>query len=327
MVVPLRSKSVTLSMYIDVVENIREFDRINWPLTLEMFTFFEYAWICLQWSCLKAVNVSVPMFVFGGLWGSTTTSALVIFIILSPPPPPCSVIVNNLYSQSHCPSLTCSLSVSLLPSLLLGDEEQSPPAKASPRSRSPASVSSLLQTSPESSENPSPVPASYHLSHRPHTTASRRKNRHSHREKTRKTSNQPGRLCHPTRPEVLSPNTSLYPSYFTLPLQSADQFRPNSSPITFLASVGNVSHAQPLPALLQVTPRWPNSPPPSAAPTRAPVSVIADVARPQECNAENSTPCTEDIDSPMSEGSVDDHLFIAEKADETNTLATYQPYS
>ena len=56
-------------------------------------------------------------------------------------------------------------------------------------------------------------------------------------------------------------------------------------------------------------------------------SVIADVARPQECNAENSTPCTEDIDSPMSEGSVDDHLFIAEKADETNTLATYQPYS
>ena len=51
-----------------------EFDRINWPLTSEMFTF----WICarvLQWSCLKAVSVST--FVLGGLRGFTATSDLV----------------------------------------------------------------------------------------------------------------------------------------------------------------------------------------------------------------------------------------------------------
>ena len=52
-----------------------EFDRINWPLTSEMYTF----WICtrvLQWSCLKAVSVST--FVLGGLRGFTATSDLVI---------------------------------------------------------------------------------------------------------------------------------------------------------------------------------------------------------------------------------------------------------
>ena len=37
--------------------NMREFDRINWPLTSEMFTFVTF----LQWSYLKAV--SVPTFV------------------------------------------------------------------------------------------------------------------------------------------------------------------------------------------------------------------------------------------------------------------------
>ena len=51
--------------------NIRKFDRINWPLTSEMFTF----WVCLQWSWLKAV--SVHAFVLGGLRGSTATSSLV----------------------------------------------------------------------------------------------------------------------------------------------------------------------------------------------------------------------------------------------------------
>ena len=52
-----------------------EFDRINWPLTSEMFTF----WICtrvFQWSCLKAVSVST--FVLGGLRGFTATSDLVL---------------------------------------------------------------------------------------------------------------------------------------------------------------------------------------------------------------------------------------------------------
>ena len=51
-----------------------EFDRINWPLTSGMFTF----WICtrvLQWPCLKAVSVST--FVLGGLRGFTAISDLV----------------------------------------------------------------------------------------------------------------------------------------------------------------------------------------------------------------------------------------------------------
>ena len=58
-----------------------EFDRINWPLTPEMFTF----WICtrvLQWLCLKAVSVS--MFVLGGLRGSTATSDLVSSFFSNP---------------------------------------------------------------------------------------------------------------------------------------------------------------------------------------------------------------------------------------------------
>ena len=53
-----------------------EFDRINWPLTSEMFTF----WICtrvLQWSCLKAVSVSTFVLALGGLRGFTATSDLV----------------------------------------------------------------------------------------------------------------------------------------------------------------------------------------------------------------------------------------------------------
>ena len=43
--VPFGSKSETLSMLIDVVENVREFDRISWPLTLEMFTFYMLAMV------------------------------------------------------------------------------------------------------------------------------------------------------------------------------------------------------------------------------------------------------------------------------------------
>ena len=65
-----------------------DFDRISWPLTSEMFTF----WICtrvLQWSCLKAVSVST--FVLGGLRGFTATSDLVIgasWPKTETPPPP-----------------------------------------------------------------------------------------------------------------------------------------------------------------------------------------------------------------------------------------------
>ena len=71
--VPFGSKSVTLSMQIDVVENVREFDRINWPLTSEMLTFLYAcngcAWKQFQCLCLCLI---------GGLRGSTATSALVI---------------------------------------------------------------------------------------------------------------------------------------------------------------------------------------------------------------------------------------------------------
>ena len=58
-----------------------EFDRINWPLTSEMFIF----WICtrvLQWSCLKAVSVST--FVSGGLRGFIATSDLVLEVAPKP---------------------------------------------------------------------------------------------------------------------------------------------------------------------------------------------------------------------------------------------------
>ena len=39
--VPFGSKSVTLSMYIDAGDDLHGFDRINWTLTSEMFTFLE----------------------------------------------------------------------------------------------------------------------------------------------------------------------------------------------------------------------------------------------------------------------------------------------
>ena len=47
----------------------------EWLTKLWDVYFFGYAWICLQWSCLKAVSVST--FVLRGLRGFTATSALV----------------------------------------------------------------------------------------------------------------------------------------------------------------------------------------------------------------------------------------------------------
>ena len=71
------SKSLTLSMWIDVhvveicASSLREFDRINWPLTSEMFTLLDMR------ATLVSETVSVPTFVLGGLRGSTATSDLV----------------------------------------------------------------------------------------------------------------------------------------------------------------------------------------------------------------------------------------------------------
>ena len=51
--------------------DMREFDRINWPLTSEMFTFLNML------AMVVSEAVSVPTFVLGGLRGSTATSDLV----------------------------------------------------------------------------------------------------------------------------------------------------------------------------------------------------------------------------------------------------------
>ena len=52
--------------------NMREFDRINWPLTSEMFTLLDMI------EMVVSEAVLVPMFVLAGLRGSTATSDLVI---------------------------------------------------------------------------------------------------------------------------------------------------------------------------------------------------------------------------------------------------------
>ena len=49
--VPFGSKSVTLSMLIDVVEDLQEFDRINWSLTSRDVYFLEMLALVVYETC------------------------------------------------------------------------------------------------------------------------------------------------------------------------------------------------------------------------------------------------------------------------------------
>ena len=60
--------------------NIREFDRINWPLTSAKFTFLD---MLTRLAIIVSESSSVPTFVFGGLRGSTATSAFVCVIVVT----------------------------------------------------------------------------------------------------------------------------------------------------------------------------------------------------------------------------------------------------